>query len=452
MTHLDLFSGIGGFAYAVDQVWPGTEHIFCDNEPFAQEVLKKHWKGSPIYGDISELIDDLERGIIVVCNEDMTASVHGAENAKRNTGQDTASHATPNTQPNGGKPMPNTTGKDNESGTERRNGQSTTTMEASVSVAERRKKRSSLSTIPTAGGMKNADATTPKHGNSLSKMATPTTTKSSATTATMPNTTTGYAHIKELKIDLLTGGFPCQPFSAAGVRKGTSDNRYKWPEMLEVIRLTKPTWVIAENVGGILTWDEGVVFEQVCSDLESAGYEVQPLIIPAAAVGAPHRRDRVWFVAHRPGKQDNGKRRDSKLGRQPLGRAEQAPQQDNGQADNHGPVGQNSHATNTAKPGRGEGDGPRAGHGRRTAQERGQERRDSRDDRGASSQRFSWSDDWLEVATELCSVDDGLPVELDGLKLTKSKHRAEQLKAYGNAIVPQVAIEIMEGMKYAAAS
>lgn len=101
------------------------------------------------------------------------------------------------------------------------------------------------------------------------------------------------------RIDVLTGGFPCQPFSLAGKRKGTEDDRYLWPEMLRVIRTVRPRWVVGENVFGIVNWSEGMVFDKVCSDLEAAGYEVQPYIIPACGVGAPHRRDRCWFVAHR---------------------------------------------------------------------------------------------------------------------------------------------------------
>lgn len=100
------------------------------------------------------------------------------------------------------------------------------------------------------------------------------------------------------RIDVLTGGFPCQPFSLAGKRKGAEDDRYLWPEMLRVIRTIRPRWVVGENVFGIVNWSEGMVFEQVCSDLEAAGYEVQPYLIPACGVGAPHRRDRCWFVGH----------------------------------------------------------------------------------------------------------------------------------------------------------
>lgn len=127
------------------------------------------------------------------------------------------------------------------------------------------------------------------------------------------------------RIDVLAGGFPCQPFSLAGQRKGADDNRYLWPEMLRAIREIRPTWVIGENVAGILTMvqpgeetemgsqtalfgednrkrvllRQEYVVETICKDLEREGYSVQPLLIPACAVGAPHRRDRVWFVAHR---------------------------------------------------------------------------------------------------------------------------------------------------------
>lgn len=101
------------------------------------------------------------------------------------------------------------------------------------------------------------------------------------------------------RVDVLTGGFPCQPFSIAGKRLGTSDERYLWPEMLRAIREIRPRWVVGENVRGFINWSEGLVLETVCADLEALGYEVQPFVLPACAVGAPHRRDRVWIVAHR---------------------------------------------------------------------------------------------------------------------------------------------------------
>ncbi len=98
--------------------------------------------------------------------------------------------------------------------------------------------------------------------------------------------------------DIVTGGFPCQPFSVAGKQKGTNDDRHLWPEMFRIIKEFKPRWIIGENVRNIINIQDGMVFETVCTDLESEGYEVQAFNIPAAGVGAPHRRERIWIVAH----------------------------------------------------------------------------------------------------------------------------------------------------------
>lgn len=101
------------------------------------------------------------------------------------------------------------------------------------------------------------------------------------------------------RIDVLSGGFPCQPFSTAGLRKGTEDSRHLWPEMLRVIGECQPRWVVGENVRGLVSWSNGLVLETCYSDLENLGYSVQSFIIPACAAGnAPHRRDRVWIVAY----------------------------------------------------------------------------------------------------------------------------------------------------------
>ena len=100
------------------------------------------------------------------------------------------------------------------------------------------------------------------------------------------------------RIDILTGGFPCQPFSLAGKRKGKEDERHLWPEMLRAIGEIQPRWVVGENVFGLINWSGGLVFHEVQADLEAHGYEVFPYVLPACAVNAPHRRDRVWFVAH----------------------------------------------------------------------------------------------------------------------------------------------------------
>src|ERR1035437_6652326 len=123
-------------------------------------------------------------------------------------------------------------------------------------------------------------------------------------TKRFPNTKK-YLDIKEFdgteyrgKIDIISGGFPCQPFSVAGQQKGTDDERHLFPEMLRVVSEIQPSWVIAENVYGLLNIQNGMVFEQVCASLENLGYEVQTFCIPALSVNAPHKRNRIWIIAN----------------------------------------------------------------------------------------------------------------------------------------------------------
>lgn len=210
-------------------------------------------------------------------------------------------------------------------------------------------------------------------------------------------------------LTILTGGFPCQPFSHAGRRKGTADDRYQWPNMFRVIQNVKPDWVIAENVRGLVTWNEGMVLEQVCADLESEGYEVQPFIIPACAVNAPHRRDRIWIIANCANSRTKGLRErkvdsDDAANAGRIGR-EQRPSEDI-QSESKKPERQNSHY-------------------------------------------FGWERDWREVALATCNarMDDGFSREVDGVSYSFAKWRNESIKAYGNAIVPQVAMEIFRAIK-----
>jgi len=104
------------------------------------------------------------------------------------------------------------------------------------------------------------------------------------------------------KVDILTGGFPCQPFSVAGKKRGKKDERYLWPEMLRIIQQCHPHWVIAENVVGIVEME----LDNIIDDLEREGYESQAFIIPACAANAPHRRDRLWIVANAMRKRCDG--------------------------------------------------------------------------------------------------------------------------------------------------
>ena len=100
------------------------------------------------------------------------------------------------------------------------------------------------------------------------------------------------------KADIITGGFPCQPFSVAGKRKGTDDDRYLWDETIRIIQECKPRWFIGENVEGIINIQNGMVLRQVCNDLEEEGFKVQCLVIPASGIGAWHQRKRVWILAY----------------------------------------------------------------------------------------------------------------------------------------------------------
>lgn len=325
MKHLDLFSGIGGFALAAERVWGDVEHTFCDNDPFCQAVLKKHWPDAKIYEDIRTLTADAE------CSR----HVHG--------------------QP-----------------------------QEQSAISDQQAQREPVAGVPAPF--------------------------------------------------ILTGGFPCQPFSQAGRRRGTQDDRYLWPEMLRVIREFSPRWVVGENVGGFVTWNGGMVLRQVLADLEGEGYEVQAFIIPAVAVNAPHRRDRVWIVANRKG---IGREQGSEnAGRTPEGAA--------------------ALRTVRSRPSN-SSDVANASSERLERGERKQPlRHGGQPDRNGSDERWSWNQNWFEVATELCRVDDGIPRKVDGVGElpTKPTHekgkaagRAHRLKALGNAIVPQVAEQIFRAIK-----
>ena len=118
------------------------------------------------------------------------------------------------------------------------------------------------------------------------------------------------------QVDIISGGFPCQPYSSAGKRLGKEDERHLWPEMLRTIREVKPRWVVGENVLGLVNWNDGLVFNEVQVELEAEGYKVQAFILPAAGVNAPHQRYRVWFVAYSDKIGFSTKMENGELGRQ----------------------------------------------------------------------------------------------------------------------------------------
>jgi DNA (cytosine-5)-methyltransferase 1 len=208
-------------------------------------------------------------------------------------------------------------------------------------------------------------------------------------------------------IDILTGGFPCQPYSVAGKRKGTEDARHLWPEMLRAIRECRPTWIVGENVPGLISWNEGLVFEQVCVELENEGYEVQPVILPACGKDAPHKRERLWIIANA----------ESQGGRRRTIRTQKAYSK-------HGINGSNGATPDT--------------NSRRQSSE------EHRKEKSRRITKKSISGDWQNFLTvsPICTRDDGIPTGLDGI--TFPKWRNESIKAGGNAIVPQVAYEIFK--------
>ena len=287
-------------------------------------------------------------------------------------------------------------------------------------------------------------------------------------------------------IDILTGGFPCQPYSSAGKRLGKEDERHLWPHMLRVISEVKPTYVVGENVRGLTNWSGGLVFEEVCTDLEAQGYTVQPILLPACAVGAPHRRDRIWFVAYSSsnGLYDKSKRtnqwKDTKFEQrnstsERLGIERTATNTScigrnkdewgrNGESNEFNQISKTRTATNTnsirqhkcecdneefaserginALNDINENDGQGiTSNTQDKRQKHALENGELEGGRfGQSYQRGFWNA--FPSQSPICSGDDGLSIKLDGI--TFSKWRQESIKGYGNAIVPQVAYQIFK--------
>jgi len=224
------------------------------------------------------------------------------------------------------------------------------------------------------------------------------------------------------KIDILTGGFPCQPYSSAGKRLGKADERHLFPEMLRCIKEVQPRWIIGENVRGLTNWNGGMVFHEVYDDLEREGYEVQSFLIPAASVGAPHQRYRIWFVAY--SNLHNDKRKVGSINPKEKRISKEYRKE-------YGPNGEFSgtniqDASNTNKIGL-----PTEMENGKLGGEFGFTKRDERN---------AWNT--FPTKSPICGGDDGLPRELDNI--TFPKWRNESIKAYGNAIVPQVAHQIFK--------
>jgi len=265
--------------------------------------------------------------------------------------------------------------------------------------------------------------------------------------------------IHEGEIDVFTAGFPCQGFSLAGNRLGTEDDRYLWPETRRAYRQFKPRIIVGENVTGILSmedksgvWSEifprvenrkivrydtvdhyeaiytrqaKMLVSSICEDLEEDGYEVQPIAVPACSLGAPHKRERIWFIAYATGDRWGRKRSGSS-------------NEDREQGPEHGGILERGF----------EGfcssgfiaDPKHFGLPQWNAQQGFG--RTSKDADRCSSER-KWQD--FPTQSPVCSGNDGLSGRLDGI--TFPKWRSESIKAAGNAIVPQVALQIFKAIQ-----
>ena len=319
------------------------------------------------------------------------------------------------------------------------------------------------------------------------------------------------------RVDVLTGGFPCQPFSYAGRRRGAEDDRYLWPSMYRAIDEIQPTWVVAENVAGILTMvEQGEVskvagtaslfdafddlrgryelretftLQRICTDLESHGYAVQPVLVPACAVGAPHRRDRVFIVARRKEESaaadsvGSGERTSRPSGEPESSRGDTHQQPSERRAETerldrlHAVL---RHAADTegepserlrprqSEVGRAQqeqsgGRGGEDGHDQSFAdyyRKRLERWYDCEEGRpGQAEDRpvgfvnqdngIAGNSRWLTFpsVSPVHRGNDGLPFDVDGLTISFGKWRTEALKAYGNAIVPQVMYEIFRAIE-----
>ena len=247
---------------------------------------------------------------------------------------------------------------------------------------------------------------------------------------------------KEIAADIVSGGFPCQPFSVAGKRKGTEDDRYLWDEMLRVITEVKPRWVVGENVQGIINIDNGLVLRQVQTDLEAQGFQVQCLIIPASGVGAWHRRNRVWTIAYSSTVRgqnsaknniQNDTRKKTKENVKLGIKTSLSSNVPNSKSfgSNERKFRNNTQEKQIQRQIRGEGSIDVSNSNANTTTNKIQTRGNTLDSYSSTTRGESW---W-QIESELRGVPYGIYTGLD-------KDRANRIKALGNAIVPQIAYEI----------
>jgi DNA (cytosine-5)-methyltransferase 1 len=255
-------------------------------------------------------------------------------------------------------------------------------------------------------------------------------------------------------IDILTGGFPCQPYSMAGKRKGKEDERHLWPQMCRAIREIQPRWVVGENVFGLVNWSGGLVFHEVQADLEAEGYEVWPYVLPAAAVNAPHRRDRVWFIAYAKNRRINGINGNYNGQETKDGTGNDKFNCISKKWDVTHPNGNGlnqCNGNNEEQPGKGGeyalNDFNEATMHTNCTSKQGEHIGQAREGKFNGPDSGDGFNHFQNFPTQspICTGNDGLSSRLDGI--TFPKWRNESIKAAGNAIVPQVVFQIFKSIE-----
>ena len=248
---------------------------------------------------------------------------------------------------------------------------------------------------------------------------------------------------------VLSGGFPCQPYSHAGKRLGKNDDRHLWPEMLRIIQEVKPNWVVGENVRGLVNWSNGLVFQEVQSDLEAEGYQVQSFILPACATNAPHRRDRIWIIAYRT----NQKQLKQTIKRiRPKFRYAFNANGKDWFITNASNIRQKQPCSTRKRRSKLTGCDINAGRITTNTNSKRYEKCDTSSESSWQKQQHCEKDtqfrlaDWQYFPTQspVCTRDDGLPSKLDGI--TVPKWRNQSIAGAGNAVVPQLVLKIFEAI------